>query len=223
MRKIFMFFLFWLLLNSFGCSIESAQSKREIKDTNTKIFFGMYDNTKDSLLFKMIDNLNRAFKLEPIKVSPFSTEIRIYYADAFGERFFRQSFLNGKSEIELYRCKTNREKDSLFLNIQSVIKCNGKLSEEILHIDFKEPTFSTIIFNDTAKAVADNGSYYLIEIKNKDKSKNILIKDPFEIEGRNATARYVCQFIKNINAQLSFKFYNTWDATVDSAFTKICK
>jgi len=206
-----------------NCSDNKNTFKIEKGKIDKEVFYGE-TNVKihdDSLIKQMALDIDKAFSLSPIKLSISQIEIRVYFINPFTERFFREQFKSGELTSELFNCKTDRRRDSLFMKIGTVIKTKGEYNvDSLINLD-SLPTYKLMIDKDTAQLSLDDGALYLIQIKNGSEIKMILIDKPAEKESKDADVKYINRFIKSLNRKFSFSFYEQWEKIADSAFIKL--
>jgi hypothetical protein len=214
-------FFFSILLLFYSCSNDRDAFVRDVKEINKEVFYGIDSSKKkqnDNLITLMVNDVNKAFSIGSINESLAENEVRIYYSFPFGETFFRQQFKDGRTNLELYICNTERRQDSLFMKIKTVVKSEGKYPyDSSLNVNFT-PDSLTINNNYKEEDVLDGFATFVIQIKNHSQSKFILIERPFDVEDKNAVAKYVCNLIREINKKFSFKFHDPQRKIVDSAF-----
>jgi hypothetical protein len=205
----------------FSCTNKEKNFKREAIVLNSEVFYGVDINkqAKDSnLISLMISDLNNAFKLSNINESSAEQEVRIYSIYPFGEAFFRQIFTNGITSLSLHICNTVRRKDSLFMNFSDVVKSEGRYNYDgFLNIDIPNDTLS-IYYGDNETNTLDAVATFLVQVKTGAKSRFFLIEKPFSIEDKNSAAKYICNIIRTVNKNFSFKFNSPRKKIVDSAF-----
>jgi len=214
--------LYTLLLVSCNYSGNKEKIIREKRELNYENFFGKTTDVKeDSLIKKMGIEMNSAFNLYPIYKSAFKNEIRIYFANAFNERFFRELYTADSLVVEILNCKTDRRNDSLFMKIGTSIKAAGKYAQDSLVSTQFLPDLKCLMDKQKSNNVLDGSTVYFIQIKSGAITKEILINEPFETEQKDSDAKNISNFIRDINRKYGFKFYDSWN-TIDSlAFTTL--
>ncbi len=211
-------YFFALLIIMIGCI--QKDSKIKFKDINKTVFFNIDNHTEIKNYSNQIEkDLNLSFKLSPIDSSNYESEIRIYFVNAFSERFFRQCVRKLKVESSLYYCKTEKSNDSLFMNIISLIGKEGEYDAIKSYIN-ESKIISETLTDTISLTSADSGLFYFVQFRNGSKIVKIAISDPFEKEEFNPNAKFVCDLIREIKNKYSFNFYDPWLQIKDSAFRK---
>jgi hypothetical protein len=223
MVKIILYFIPVSLIFSFfyfGTS-NNLLFKREVINVSKEVFFAKSKQiSNDTLINAMIPELNKAFELSDISKSSAQYEVRVYFFNAYGELFFRQSFTDGKTEANVYNCGTVKRHDSLFMQINKIVKLSGQYQYD-KSFDFDNISKYTAML-DTVKrdGVTDDGAMYLIQLKRKDDVNYILIDNPFDSEEANYTAKLTCNYIRQLRENFTFKFHDPIAKVIDSAFIK---
>ncbi len=213
-------FLISLSLLIYSCRDNAGNFKREVSNINSQVFYGIDsgEHTNKELLKLITLGINKAFGLKNIKESPAENELRVYCLFSFGEIFFRQEFINGNANLELFICRTIKKGDSLFMNIKTEIKSKGKYPyDSSLNVNFLSDSL-TIDYTNKEEDVLDGVDQYVIQIKNNALNKYILIHRPFEFKDMDVNTKYIYNLLRNIMANFSFKFHDPWEKIVDSAF-----
>jgi hypothetical protein len=221
MSKLTNFALFLIsCLGLIYCNDKNQSVDRKLNNISTETFYAI-DKHKgnDSLIFTIIEDVTKAFKLEPMHLSKADSEIRIYFISPFGEKFFHQKVINGQSFAKLINCKTIKRGDSLFMKQNGYIEAKEKFDYKDLNTD-SIPLFSTWLTDGVEPGTTDFGNIYLIQVKNKSVSKTILIKNPFDIDDESFVVSFSRNLIERINEDFNFHFYDSWNKIIDSAFIK---
>jgi hypothetical protein len=220
MNKYNVFFIS-ILLFQINCS-QVKEYKRDLQKLNINSFIGVFHNkpVADSQAVLMEFFVNRGFRLAPIDSSKNEKEVRIYFIEPFGEKFFRQQYNAGKLITDLYNCGMDNSNDSFFLKIGTRIR--SKMSDTKKNLPSTEliPYFKLHIDDDSLKDALDAYSVYFIQIKDiGSKTKTIYINSPFEKEARDSEAKSICDFLRSTNSKFNFKFWDSWDITVVNALS----
>ena len=202
------------------CNDKNPSFDRRLNDISIETFYAI-DKHKgnDSLIITIIEDVTKAFKLEPMHLSNAGSEIRIYFISPFGEKFFHQKVIDGKAYIKLINCKTIKRADSLFMKQNACIEAKEKFDYIDLNTD-SIPPFTTLLTDGLEPGTTDIGNTYLIQVKNKSGNKSILINNPFDIEDESFAVKYSRNLIDRINKDFNFHFYDSWNKIIDSAFIK---
>lgn len=209
-----------LCLIIFSCNEKKMLVDRKLKNISTETFYGVdVRQENEALINTIIQDVSKAFKLGPINLSKEESEIRIYFISPFGEKFFQQKVIDGKTYIKLINCKTIKKGDSLFMKQDAYIEATKKSDYEYLNTE-SLPPFTTLINDSLAPGMTDIGITYLIQVNNKFGNKAILITNPFDVEGNDFVVKYSTDLLERINKDFNFHFYDSWDKIVDSAFIK---
>ena len=217
--------LFFLSVQFFiqSCSNKGSDFKREKLEINKEFFFGKDQKIETNNLIKtMTSDVEKSFNLNPIYKSTNENEVRIYFANPFVERFFFQYFNSTDLTVGLYDCKTDRRNDSLFMHIFRLITIKGRYSKDSLVKIASLPNYSLQIDkNSPDTPVLDDGAIYFIQVKNGATIKEILINKPFQKEESNHDSKEISNFIRAIEKQYNFVFYDNWKSIDSLAFMNI--
>ncbi len=142
---------------------DNVRLKREKSTLDEYVFYGKVgDIQKDTLTNLLSAAMEKAFFIEPTNLSAATREIRIYYADVWSERFYIARFENDSIEVSLYKCRSERKNDSIFMIIKERLRATGKYDiSDITNVD-SLPDLKDCQPKDSA-VYLDKGYVYFIE------------------------------------------------------------
>ncbi len=197
---------------------DSVKLNREKSTLDEYVFYGKVgDIQKDSLIDLLSAAMEKAFSIEPINLSPATKEIRIYYGDVWSERFYIERFENDSIEVELYKCRSDRRNDSIFMIIKERIRATGKYDvRDITNVD-SLPDLKDCQPKDTA-VYLDKGYAYFIETKSGQSFKKILVNDNCLMIQNDKEVTCIINFLHSLSKSLNFNFSDTWQQIDSAAF-----